>query len=378
MNKIFYLLIATVLFYGCGKDVTFNSPTFQGEIENVFWRAAQYELGSADDGSLIVTGIGGGVSISLKVPDIGTANYTITGGTDIAAEYIIADASGASTLYSTIGSGEGSIKITEAGPEGFSGEFNFRAYNGIDTVSVAFGTFHRIRPNAANPQLVSESCDYVTQLANAAAVTYNATAPTADNFMDVCNAYKQALLAKIDACGDDNGAIAAEINALGDCLGANGSGTFSINANGEQKTYDIIYVRKTGSTIEVTGNIAGSNDSVYFEIDESINPDDNCNPLPPPEPVVSCGFDAIRNFNITLGGVVYNDTDPAVQYDPNDPATHPNNFTGSLTSRTLGVDQGGNQIVTGIAGTLNGQAYDNSGNAASVANGNFNITFDFQ
>ena len=64
MNKLFYLLIAVVLFSSCGSDVTFNNPTFQGEIENVFWRADQYQLGTSDDGSLIITGIGNGQVVS--------------------------------------------------------------------------------------------------------------------------------------------------------------------------------------------------------------------------------------------------------------------------------------------------------------------------
>ncbi|MEM6515725.1 MAG: hypothetical protein AAF688_06045 [Bacteroidota bacterium] len=53
---------------------------------------------------------------------------------------------------------------------------------------------------------------------NAANVAETAfNAATSDNFTQLCNAFKTALQNKIDACGDDDGSIQTAIDNLGDC-----------------------------------------------------------------------------------------------------------------------------------------------------------------
>lgn len=355
MNKLFYLLIALgLLVSSCGNNVEFNDPAFQGEIDGIFWKADQYTLGSNQDGHIIITGIGNGQQVSIKFPDPSVGTYQISGGINVAAEYIITT-SGLTDVYSTLVVGEGTIKVTEASSNGFSGEFNFRAFKGDQEISVAFGSFYRIKSNVANPELVSLTCDYATDIAQIRRTNYLATPDTSENFFTVCEAYKEALLFQKQVCGDESGAIQAQINALGDCLGANGNGTLMVTVNGELKEFDIAYVDVVGNEARVTGNITGSSDSIYFHTDLSLDLND---------PMVS-GFDTVRNFIMNIDGVQYEDTDPGFPYDPDNPTTHPNNFSGNLLNNT------GNAV----AGTLNGMIYDISGGSVTLSNGVFNLSY---
>ncbi|CAM4352913.1 DUF6252 family protein [Flavobacterium terrigena] len=83
MKKIFSIVALTLLFVSCENDIKSNSPAFQGEKDNVFWRA---------DDSKVTINAGGTVSINaytdkelvgLTVPDavgvynLGTADQSI-------------------------------------------------------------------------------------------------------------------------------------------------------------------------------------------------------------------------------------------------------------------------------------------------------------
>ena len=65
---------------------------------------------------------------------------------------------------------------------------------------------------------------------------------TDDNYTQLCNTYKAALQAQIEACGDDDGSLQAAIDALGDCTNDVGTdedvpGTWKLTAwIGEEPT----------------------------------------------------------------------------------------------------------------------------------------------
>jgi hypothetical protein len=43
MKKIISVIILALFFISCEEDVVFNSPSIQGKLDNVFWRAIDSE-----------------------------------------------------------------------------------------------------------------------------------------------------------------------------------------------------------------------------------------------------------------------------------------------------------------------------------------------
>jgi len=67
-------------------------------------------------------------------------------------------------------------------------------------------------------EFVDEGALCENAIDNAVTAALNFVAANDDNFTQLCNAYKNALEAQINACGDDaNGSVQAAIDDLGDC-----------------------------------------------------------------------------------------------------------------------------------------------------------------
>ncbi|HSN49265.1 MAG TPA: DUF6252 family protein, partial [Flavobacterium sp.] len=54
MKKQFLYLLFLVAFISCQDDVKFNNPTFEGQKDNVFWRAVDAKAILAANGSLTI------------------------------------------------------------------------------------------------------------------------------------------------------------------------------------------------------------------------------------------------------------------------------------------------------------------------------------
>ena len=380
MNKLFYLLIGSLLVLSCGKDVTFNSPAFQAEADGLFWKADQYIASIGTDGVLYIQGQGNAQTVILKVPDAAVGTYLILPNLfGKYAEYSILDPSGTTITYGTLntslptGTIVGEIKVTNISGADVSGTFNFRAYRngGLEETAVTFGVFDNVPLASGDLQL--NGCDQAIQVANAAAATYAATLPNADEFPDVCNAYKQALILQKTVCGDDTGMIQALITGLGDCLGANGDGSLSVIVNGETINFDAVYVDQVGDTVQVTGDVVGTDTAISFNFDGTIDP---LNGVCVPVADANCGVDQIRDIVLTIGGVTYNDVDPDFPYfpDPNDATAEPSYFLGNIITNVVGP-VGGN---SSFSGTLNGVLFEGNttaGNQIQVSNGVINLIY---
>ena len=118
---------------------------------------------------------------------------------------------------------------------------------------------------------------------NAAAEAYNADTENEG----LCNTYREALLAQIDACGDD-GSLQAILDELGDCSVATGNGELRVTAG----TLTIEFVDQTvtleGDVITVEGVSAQGNDEIYFQVTEG-----------------DTGTDVFQNFVLTLNGTEF-------------------------------------------------------------------------
>ena len=61
-------------------------------------------------------------------------------------------------------------------------------------------------------------CLAATQAANIAGQNFAATDPSMPEYTDLCNTYKNSLINRINACGDDSGSLQSIIDSLGDCI----------------------------------------------------------------------------------------------------------------------------------------------------------------
>ena len=80
MKNIFSLLLLALIFVSCENDVKTNTPAFQGEKDNLFWRAGDSRVTVNSNGTITLNGYTDYEVISVTVPnavgtyDLGTAN----------------------------------------------------------------------------------------------------------------------------------------------------------------------------------------------------------------------------------------------------------------------------------------------------------------
>lgn len=83
MKQIFSIIALTLLLVSCETDVKSNSPAFQGEKDNVFWRADDSKVTINSDGTVSINAYTDKELITLKVPNsigfsyLGTINQSI-------------------------------------------------------------------------------------------------------------------------------------------------------------------------------------------------------------------------------------------------------------------------------------------------------------
>jgi hypothetical protein len=87
MKKIFSILALTLLLVSCENDVKTNSPAFQGEKDNVFWRAEDTRVTINAGGTVSINAYTDRELVTLEVPNaLGTYNLG-TSNEDISASY---------------------------------------------------------------------------------------------------------------------------------------------------------------------------------------------------------------------------------------------------------------------------------------------------
>jgi hypothetical protein len=75
MKKIFSIVALTLLLVSCENDIKTNSPAFQGEKDNVFWRAADSKVKINADGTVSINAYTDKELVTLTVPNaVGSYN----------------------------------------------------------------------------------------------------------------------------------------------------------------------------------------------------------------------------------------------------------------------------------------------------------------
>jgi hypothetical protein len=228
MKKLALILITLATVFSCGEELQFNSPAIQGNYNGNLWRASSFAA-DIDFGGFLVQGSNNIETVQLITQDDTAGIYNLGGDSPSVA--IVKDANG--DVYSsgndpdpdfTLYPAEGQIiieSVSNTTPRTITGTFWFYAFSsdGTQTVNFNEGVFHKVPIVGGLVALDGgSSCLQATQQANIAQAAFNATDTTMPDYTDACNAYKLALIDKIDICGDPDGSQQAIIESLGTCV----------------------------------------------------------------------------------------------------------------------------------------------------------------
>lgn len=151
---------------------------------------------------------------------------------------------------------------------------------------------------------------------------------TDQNLEQLCTAYKNALAAQIDVCGDANGELQDLIESLGDCQLNVDAGVVSVTVGTLNKTFETdITVTTVGNIRKVTAYDDMTSDWISFEIAQG-----------------ATGSGAVQNFKIHLisSDYVPLPVDEGGNWASNITANNATNITGTffgyVTSPTTGAD----------------------------------------
>ena len=232
MKKIILLSLVFLTLYGCGDEVRFNTPAFQGDRENELWRAKAFSASISADGFLTITGQNNSQEVILKVPSVSESTFIVGDIETIEAQYI----DGFGTTFSTNNRPDESVSIyPELGEivieeidytlRTFTGTYRFLAFDtsGLNSVGFTNGIFYRVPLVFGEFPATVTSCEDTEMATNAALLAYEATfSPdlefiNSDAYEAACTAYIDALNDQRTFCGDSDDALQNIIDGLGVC-----------------------------------------------------------------------------------------------------------------------------------------------------------------
>ncbi len=143
MKKLLSLLFIAAILSSC-SDLEDNAPAFQGNIDNVFYKATESRATKRNAGSYTIQGITNNEILTLKV-ERSRENTTYELGGNSLSFATFEDENG--NIYSTNPEGWGEVTITRknTGQRFFNGTFKFTAIRpGLDTIVVDRGVFFEV------------------------------------------------------------------------------------------------------------------------------------------------------------------------------------------------------------------------------------------
>ena len=131
MKKQLLYIFLFFAFISCQEEIKFNNPSFEGQKDNVFWRAVDSKAILAADGSLSIEGYTRNEKLTLKITSTTAQSYVLGTSTSKMATYVLTNANGTVTYSTGIGIGEGQIVIEnyDAVNKTVTGTFKFNAEN---------------------------------------------------------------------------------------------------------------------------------------------------------------------------------------------------------------------------------------------------------
>ena len=147
MKKPTTFIFLLFVFISCQDNVTFNSPSFQGLKDNIFWRAVDSKA-TLSAGSITIEGFTSKEKVTLKTASINTGTYILGTGNANTATYILTDTNSTLTFSTSDARGNGEIVIEkyDAINNTISGTFKFNVKNENDGSSLNFqkGVFYKV------------------------------------------------------------------------------------------------------------------------------------------------------------------------------------------------------------------------------------------
>ena len=152
MKKQLPYIFLFFAFVSCTDSVKFNSPTFEGRKDNVFWRAVDAKAKVSPDGSMIIEAFTRNEKVTLKTTSTLPDTYLLGNSIDVIATYDLTDAGETITFSTGTGIGDGEIVIEEydAVNKTVTGTFKFNAENVSNNplfgplVNFQYGTFYKV------------------------------------------------------------------------------------------------------------------------------------------------------------------------------------------------------------------------------------------
>ncbi|OUR98324.1 hypothetical protein A9Q86_14840 [Flavobacteriales bacterium 33_180_T64] len=215
---------------GCGDEVEFNSPGFQGDREYGLWRAEFTSAAIDANGYLTITGGNNIETVTLTIPSVAVGTYTLGDVNSMEARYT--DVNG--TVFSTNNRPDpsvsiypeyGFVKLDEIGNNTFSGTFEFLAFDesGLNSIGYNVGIFYRVPLTSGSIPAVVIICDDTELTALEARANYLVSFDSSleyidhDTYVNACNVYREALRVQRDYCGDLDGELQQTIDELNVC-----------------------------------------------------------------------------------------------------------------------------------------------------------------
>jgi hypothetical protein len=161
------------------------------------------------------------------------------------------------------------------------------------------------------------SCEDASAAVIAAGTAYNNA--TAENFVELCNDYKDALENQISSCGDENGILQDMVDGL-DCTEPTTNGLITFNLGSAPVELDVITVTTTGTTRHVH---AEKSTTTTYELDFDVE-------------VGQTGANKINNFQLRL---------MSQTFTPLIPAAFGNDWESNITVNS----------ATSVVGTFHGE-----------------------
>ena len=154
MKKILSILVLALVFASCEDEVRFSNPSVQGEKDNEFWRASDYNA-TVIGGALTVYAYTPYEILTLTTSSTAPGKYTL-GVNELNKASYSTEIDGSRSTYTTgTGIGDGEIEIAQQQEAGtITGKFKFNAHATTDpiaglVVNFQYGVFYRVPIQAA-------------------------------------------------------------------------------------------------------------------------------------------------------------------------------------------------------------------------------------
>ena len=151
MKKQILYIFLLFAFISCQDDVKFNYPSFQGQKDNVFWRAVDSKA-ILTNGSLSIEAFTRNEKVTLKTNSKNPGTYILGINNLNTATYVLEDASPKIIFMTGIGIGDGEIVIEKYDEvnKTVTGTFKFNAVNVANNplagplLNFQYGKFYKV------------------------------------------------------------------------------------------------------------------------------------------------------------------------------------------------------------------------------------------